>query len=127
METSVWINEASVSKKEFHQGRCISPTAYADTDLPRDVSVCYLGSLPFVVVASPGHPLSKEDQIDFDDLQQHRQILVKGFDGSALSHFPPVATSIWWTNTFFLLRDLARQGLGWSYVPLHLIEAGLEK
>ncbi len=81
----------------------------------------YLGDLPFVVVASPHHPLARLDSVTLADLCLYRQLMVKGFDGRGLEQVPPISAQLWWGNNLFLLKELARQGLGWSYVPQHLI------
>ncbi|WP_281417004.1 LysR family transcriptional regulator [Kistimonas asteriae] len=125
------LNIHTVASPDVHamvaDGKAQLGLTFADTGIPPNVSTCYLGSLPFVVVANPEHPLAKQEQVDVDCLQHYRQLLVKGFDGSGLAYFPSLSTDIWWTNTFYLLRELARQGLGWSYVPLHLVEHELEQ
>ncbi|MBY6188371.1 LysR family transcriptional regulator [Marinobacter hydrocarbonoclasticus] len=105
-----------VAEKRAQMGLMFSDQSFHD-----EVDSTYLGDLPFVVVANPAHPLARLDAVRLADLCVYRQLMVKGFDGRGLDPVPPVSGQLWWANNLFLLRELARQGLGWSYVPAHLI------
>ncbi|GAA5192019.1 LysR family transcriptional regulator [Ferrimonas gelatinilytica] len=104
----------------IQQGAADIGLMFADLEMPQELSLCYLGSVPFLVVAAEEHPLAALESVDLDACQRHRQLLVRGFDGAGLSHFPPMSAQIWWTNTFYLMRTLVLQGLGWAYLPEHL-------
>ncbi|MBY5992383.1 LysR family transcriptional regulator [Ferrimonas balearica] len=107
------------------RGRAQLGLMFADPSLPREVEPCFLGDLPFVVVVRPDHPLTALDSVGVADLIGHRQLVVKSYGGEGLAPLPPVSASLWSANNFYLLRELARQGLGWAYVPTHLVESEL--
>ncbi|ADN77364.1 transcriptional regulator, LysR family [Ferrimonas balearica DSM 9799] len=102
-------------------GRAQMGLMFSNLSFHDEVDSCYLGELPFVVVASSTHPLAKLEAVRLADLCVYRQLMVRGFDGLGLEQVPPVSAQQWWANNLFLLRELARQGLGWSYVPQHMI------
>ncbi|MBY5921585.1 LysR family transcriptional regulator [Ferrimonas balearica] len=103
------------------EGRAQMGLMFSSLTFHDEIDSTYLGDLPFVVVASPQHPLARLSEVKLADLCIYRQLMVKGFDGRGLDQVPPISAQLWWANNLFLLRELARQGLGWSYVPLHLI------
>ena len=53
--------------------------------------------------------------------------MLKGIDGRELAQFAPLSTQIWWSNNFYLIYDLLKQGMGWSYLPYHMAETGIAK
>ena len=108
---------SQVSQEQAHLGLMI-----ADMSMPENVDICYLGNLPFYAVASPSHPLSNHASIHVAQLIAHRQLLLKGVAGHSLEHFTPMSAQLWWCNDFTVMRDLIKRGVGWSYVPSHLVE-----
>ncbi|WP_461538817.1 LysR family transcriptional regulator [Spongorhabdus nitratireducens] len=82
----------------------------------------FIGLLPFVAVAAFDHPLSAMKSVELSDLAQYRQLLVKGVEGQVLRDFDELGPDIWWCNNLYMLRELALQGFGWSYIPRHLLE-----
>ncbi|ROS00126.1 DNA-binding transcriptional LysR family regulator [Sinobacterium caligoides] len=107
-------------------GRAHLGLMFADMDFPDSVDLCFLGNLPFYAVISPDHPLSRVDNITISDLIPHRQLMLKGGDGRGLAQFNSLSPRTWSGNNFFLLRELVRQGLGWCYIPCHLVEQEID-
>ena len=51
---------------------------YSDTSFIKDIELCYIGSVPFVAVVSPEHPLSNFTSLSASQLMRHRQLMIKG-------------------------------------------------
>ncbi|QFU24275.1 LysR family transcriptional regulator [Shewanella eurypsychrophilus] len=105
-----------------HTGRADLGLMFASGDFPKEVDLCYVGSLPFNGVVSPEHPLAKMDIVTAADLIPHRQLLIRGMGGQELAHCPHISSHIWWGNSFNAVNTMVKEGLGWSYIPVHMAE-----
>ncbi|MTI17362.1 LysR family transcriptional regulator [Rhodobacteraceae bacterium RKSG542] len=108
------------------EGQAQVGMCFTNPGIPREHRIEYLGSLPFVVAVAPSHPLAMMEKPDVDDLVRHRQLIVQGVEEVELSHFPQLSVSVWRTNTFFMLKEFTKAGVGWGYVPLHMVEPDIE-
>ncbi|WP_108945519.1 LysR family transcriptional regulator [Shewanella halifaxensis] len=93
---------------------------YSDTSFIKDIELCYIGSVPFVAVVSPEHPLSSFTSLSASQLMLHRQLMIKGLYRNQCQ-FTPFSPSVWWTNDYRTLKQYVKQGLGWGYLPKHMI------
>ncbi|MGF1736665.1 LysR family transcriptional regulator [Photobacterium satsumensis] len=85
----------------------------------KELDVRYIGSVQFVPVACPDHPLTQLDSIAPADLIPHRQLMVRGESGKSMAYMPPISSSHWWTNDLHVLIQYVEKGLGWTYLPSH--------
>jgi len=91
-----------------------------------DVELCYIGNLPFYPVCAIDHPLSQAKMIKVNELIPHRQIMLRGAKGDVTHWLPRISADIWWTNSFISVSQLVEQGIGWSYLPAHLVDDRLD-
>ncbi|GAA3935555.1 LysR family transcriptional regulator [Litoribacillus peritrichatus] len=110
-----------------HSGKADLGLMFCDLVFPKEVDLCFLGNLPFYAVCSPNHPLAQLESANVPDLLPHRQIMLKGVDGRELAQFVALSTQVWWSNSFYMIYDLLKQGMGWSYLPYHMAETGIQK
>ncbi len=97
---------------------------FSEMLFPKDVDICYLGNLPFYAVVSPKHPLANYAEVSASDLIPHRQLIIKGEHGASVQ-VPIISAQTWRGNNFSLLADLVGLNFGWSYIPSHLVEKGI--
>jgi len=109
--------QGMVSNDKAHLG-----LMFADMSFPDYADPCFVGSIPFYAVASPEHSLSQRNEVTVAHLIGQRQIMLKGMDGRGLEQFSAMSAQLWWANDFYLIRDLVMQGVGWAYVPCHMVE-----
>lgn len=95
---------------------------FADMSIPNFADQCFVGNIPFYAVSSPNHELAQYKEVTVAQLIPHRQILLKGIDGRGLEQFAAMSAQVWWGNDFYLIRDLVAQGVGWAYIPCHMVE-----
>lgn len=98
-------------------------------DIPfnKDVELSFIGELPFYAVCSKVHPLSKEKSISAHQLIQQKQIMARGETEKTSEVLPIVSTNIWWTNSFLTIKSLVLEGVGWAYLPTHMVDKLIEK
>jgi DNA-binding transcriptional LysR family regulator len=94
---------------------------FSGLKVQKGIEQIFIGNLPFVSVSSPNYPLRKLTTIGANDLLPHRQLLLRSTKGGALSQFPPLSTEIWYATSFHAIRELVCQGIGWAYLPDHLV------
>ncbi|MEM9631046.1 MAG: LysR family transcriptional regulator [Pseudomonadota bacterium] len=94
---------------------------FSGTKVQKGLEQAFIGNLPFVSVSSPGYPLAKVASIGASELLPFRQLLLRSPQGSALDQFPALSVNTWFATSFHAIRELVLQGIGWSYLPAHLV------
>lgn len=84
-----------------------------------------LGSLGFVIVASPDHPLATQSALTLDILENYTQMVVE--DRGAGSDSRVSSRSVWQLSGLWEIREFALAGLGWAYLPVHMVQNDLKK
>jgi DNA-binding transcriptional LysR family regulator len=86
-----------------------------------------LGSIPLIPVAAPDHPLARLDPIQPGASRDHLQLVLT--DRSPITEgrdFSVPALRTWRLADLSVKLALLREGLGWGYMPVPMIEADLE-
>ncbi|MEH6346986.1 MAG: LysR family transcriptional regulator [Bermanella sp.] len=92
-----------------------------------DVELCYIGNMPFYLVCASGHPLSSDDTLKVNDLIPHRQIMLRAASGSMPHQLPHISAEVWWANSFTSIQQMVEHGVGWSYLPGHLVDDAIKQ
>lgn len=87
----------------------------------KSVEQMFIGNLPFVTVCRPDYPLAKLKTVKASDLLPFRQFMLRGLEGKVLGQFPSLSTQVWYASSFHAIRELVLQGIGWAYLPKHLV------
>ncbi len=80
-----------------------------------------LGSVEMVTVCAIGHPLAREKRITHQHLARHRQLLIS----PQLSGYPggePISPQVWRADSFYVMAELLMRGLGWAWLPRHVVQ-----
>ncbi|MCO7188628.1 MULTISPECIES: LysR family transcriptional regulator [unclassified Pseudoalteromonas] len=80
-----------------------------------------VGVMEFVCVASEEHPLSQLKQVSWEDLKQHRQILIKGFEDSSMTKWQ-ASFQIWQVANVHGCFELVSEGIGWAVLPRYVLK-----
>ena len=104
------------------KGRVDIGLMFSDMSYKREVDVCFAGNVTVEAVCSPDHPLSQLDSVEMSHLATHTQFIVRGVNGGDLDHEVHVSSMIWTSNSILSTIELVKQGIGWAYLPSHLIE-----
>ena len=98
---------------------------FSGSKVQKGVEQTFIGNLPFVAVSTPGYPLAEIDSLGAGDLLPHRQLLLRSPQGSVLDQFPSLSTEIWFASSFHAIRELVLRGIGWAYLPEHLVSGAI--
>jgi DNA-binding transcriptional LysR family regulator len=80
-----------------------------------------LGSVKMVTVCASGHPLANEKRATRQRLARHRQLLISAQQTS----YPggeQLSPQVWRADSFYVMAELLMRGLGWAWLPSHVVE-----
>ncbi len=80
-----------------------------------------LGKVEMVTVCAVNHPLAQLGQVNRQQLARHRQLLIapqeSGYPGGE-----PISPQIWRADSFYAMAELLMRGLGWAWLPRHVVQ-----
>jgi DNA-binding transcriptional LysR family regulator len=89
--------------------------------IPAELERRALGRVEMVTVCPSGHPLAGEPRVSRQQLARHRQLLIavqsSGFPGGEA-----ISPHIWRADSFYMIAELLRCGLGWAWLPRHVVQ-----
>lgn len=95
-------------------------------DLPRGVLGKPFGQIKMVMVANQHHPLAVQRHITHDDLVNHLQLVIRDSGRHPNSQHGWLRAEQRWTlSSFVEAIELLERGLGFAWVPEHMIKAQL--
>lgn len=109
----------------IEQGNADLGLMFSSAKVQKGVEQIFIGNLPFVSVSRPDYPLATLETIGANDLLPYRQLLLRSPQGSVLDQFPSLSTEIWTAASFHTIRELVLQGIGWAYLPEHLVSRAI--
>ena len=80
-----------------------------------------LGSVEMVTVCAVDHPLAGRGRVTRQQLARHRQLLItpqqSGYPGGEA-----ISPQVWRADSFYVLAELLMRGLGWAWLPRHVVQ-----
>ena len=89
--------------------------------MPEALERRVLGSVEMVTVCATNHPLASEPHITRQKLARHRQLLIT----PAQSGYPggeQISPQVWRADSFYAMAELLMRGLGWAWLPRHVVQ-----
>ena len=87
---------------------------------PEGYRITPLGEMMQCAVVGASHPLAGREEVSFDELRRHRQLLLtsRGGRGHGMDQ---ISARLWRIESQYGLMELAKQGLGWAWAPEHMV------
>ncbi|MEE1868678.1 LysR family transcriptional regulator [Pseudomonas auratipiscis] len=89
--------------------------------MPQALERRALGRVEMVTVCAVNHPLAQLGRINRQQLARHRQLLIapqeSGYPGGE-----PISPQIWRADSFYAMAELLMRGLGWAWLPRHVVQ-----
>lgn len=89
--------------------------------IPEALERRVLGSIEMVTVCGVGHPLAKESRVDCQQLAQYRQLLM-ATQSSVYPGSEPASPQVWRADSFYVMAEWLMRGLGWAWLPRHVVQ-----
>jgi DNA-binding transcriptional LysR family regulator len=89
--------------------------------MPEALERRVLGSVEMVTVCSVNHPLVNEASVTRQHLARHRQLLIAPLQ----SDYPggeQLSPQVWRADSFYVMAELLMRGLGWAWLPRHVVQ-----
>ena len=95
-------------------------------DFPdKAMSARRLAYMNFFPVAAKDHPLAALKRIRPQDLEPHRQLCITSRGGEREPDSFVFGSRTWMVESSYVIRDLVCRGVGYAFLPLHLVEEEL--
>ena len=94
-------------------------------DTPPGLEFHGIGSLVISCIASATHPLAQLPYVSWQDLQQHRQIVLWGRYANSQYRWK-MSDTIWTTENAISAMQLASSGIGWTALPDTIINEAMK-
>ena len=78
-------------------------------------------------VVGAGHPLADKKRVSAAELEEHRELLITSRGGERVVRNEFLGRNAWWVESYYLIFDLVRRGLGWAFLPEPMIVEDLKK
>ncbi len=85
----------------------------------------HLGPMPFLPVVSSEHPLAQRKSVTRDELSEHRQLCIITRGGEREPEATLLGGRPWMIDSNYAIHDLVRRGLGFAFLPVHMIRHDL--
>jgi DNA-binding transcriptional LysR family regulator len=89
--------------------------------IPEALERRVLGSIEMVTVCGLGHPLAQQARVDCQQLAQHRQLSMST-QSSVYPGSEPASAQVWRTDSFYVMAEWLVRGLGWAWLPRHVVQ-----
>lgn len=90
--------------------------------LPPEIGFHTIGWAPIHVVCNHTHPLAQTDEVAWEDLKRHRQLLITTRHDSTEKQRLRIASEVWWVESHWVILRLVKAGVGWALVSRDIIE-----
>lgn len=89
--------------------------------IPEALERRVLGSVEMVTVCGRGHPLANHDYVTCREMARHRQLLM-ATQSSVYPGSEQASPQVWRADSFYVLAEWLRSGLGWAWLPRHVVQ-----
>ncbi|MBB6522500.1 LysR family transcriptional regulator [Pseudoteredinibacter isoporae] len=103
-------------------GRVDLGLMFSDMSFKREVDLTFIGNLQLIAVCSSSHALSTLETVELSHVASHPQMVIRGANNQGLDHDAAISSMSWSSNSVHCLIELIIQGIGWAYLPTHLVE-----
>nr|WP_194299819.1 LysR family transcriptional regulator [Acetobacter conturbans] len=87
---------------------------------PADLDFRTIGRVPLRLVCGRNHPLANAP-VEWEDLKQHRQILVASRGRKPDRQQLRIAAEVWWVESNWVILEMVKHGVGWAFVSEHVL------
>lgn len=86
----------------------------------------FIGQVAFFTVAHKAHPLSQLKEVTRTELTKYPQIINREETHYVPDYVPLLSPIIFESNDFVAMRKMAEAKIGWSYLPAHIAQIGID-
>lgn len=95
--------------------------AFSYEHMPQALERRAVGRVEMVTVCPVGHPLAALAHVDRRELARHRQLLIT-LPSSGYAGGEPASPRVWRADSFYAMAEWLIRGLGWAWLPRHVVQ-----
>jgi DNA-binding transcriptional LysR family regulator len=112
--------QGDVARKLVERRADLGLLFYHD-QIPEVLERRVLGSVEMVTVCGVGHPLAAQAEVSCQQLAQHRQLLM-ATQSSVYPGSEQASPQVWRADSFYVMAEWLMRGLGWAWLPRHVVQ-----
>ncbi|SDS24039.1 transcriptional regulator, LysR family [Pseudomonas asplenii] len=112
--------QGDVARKLVERRADLGLLFYHD-QIPEALERRVLGSIEMVTVCGVGHPMADWTRVNCQQLAQHRQLLMST-QSSAYPGSEAASPQVWRADSFYVMAEWLIRGLGWAWLPRHVVQ-----
>ncbi len=112
--------QGDVARKLVERRADLGLLFYHD-QIPEALERRVLGSVEMVTVCGRGHPLANHAYVTCREMARHRQLLM-ATQSSVYPGSEQASPQVWRADSFYVLAEWLRSGLGWAWLPRHVVQ-----
>ncbi|BBP74392.1 MULTISPECIES: LysR family transcriptional regulator [Pseudomonas] len=112
--------QGDVARKLVERRADLGLLFYHD-QIPEALERRVLGSIEMVTVCGIGHPLAATRRVDAQQLARHRQLLMST-PSSVYPGGEAASPQVWRADSFYVMAEWLARGLGWAWLPRHVVQ-----
>ncbi|MBD1549853.1 LysR family transcriptional regulator [Pseudomonas typographi] len=95
--------------------------AFSHERMPQALERRAVGRVEMVTACPVGHPLAALQHVGYRELAQHRQLLIT-LPSSGYAGGEPASPQVWRADSFYAMAEWLIRGLGWAWLPRHVVQ-----
>lgn len=112
--------QGDVARKLVERQADLGLLFYHD-QIPEALERRVLGSVDMVTVCGVDHPMAQQARVDCQELARHRQLLMST-QSSVYPGSEPASPQVWRADSFYVMAEWLVRGLGWAWLPRHVVQ-----
>ncbi|KPA92513.1 transcriptional regulator, LysR family [Pseudomonas asplenii] len=112
--------QGDVARKLVERRADLGLLFYHD-QIPEALERRVLGSIEMVTVCGVGHPMAELARVNCQQLAQHRQLLMST-QSSVYPGSEAASPQVWRADSFYVMAEWLIRGLGWAWLPRHVVQ-----
>ncbi|WP_273823148.1 MULTISPECIES: LysR family transcriptional regulator [Pseudomonas] len=112
--------QGDVARKLVERRADLGLLFYHD-QIPEALERRVLGSIEMVTVCGVGHPMAGLARVNCQQLAQHRQLLMST-QSSVYPGSEAASPQVWRADSFYVMAEWLIRGLGWAWLPRHVVQ-----
>ncbi|QXI29037.1 LysR family transcriptional regulator [Pseudomonas vanderleydeniana] len=112
--------QGDVARKLVERRADLGLLFYHD-QIPEALERRVLGSIEMVTVCGVGHPMANLARVNCQQLAQHRQLLMST-QSSVYPGSEAASPLVWRADSFYVMAEWLIRGLGWAWLPRHVVQ-----
>ncbi|WP_026144872.1 LysR family transcriptional regulator [Pseudomonas asplenii] len=112
--------QGDVARKLVERRADLGLLFYHD-QIPEALERRVLGRIEMVTVCGVGHPMAALARVNCQQLAQHRQLLMST-QSSVYPGSEAASPRVWRADSFYVMAEWLIRGLGWAWLPRHVVQ-----